>query len=107
MTQPVEPTRLRPERILAPGSRYLKQRIIYYGEKKLMTFNTYIRQPYRPNGNERVMMITKGVEFRPDLVSYDVYGFSDNWWRILEANNIKDVWDFKAGRTIILPDRVI
>jgi hypothetical protein len=50
------------------------------------------------------MVISKGVEHRPDLVSFDHYGHVDNWWRILEANNIKDIWDFKAGTTIILPD---
>jgi hypothetical protein len=41
------------------------------------------------------------------LVSYDAYGFVDNWWRILEANQMKDVWDFKTGKTIIIPNKIL
>jgi len=37
-------------------------------------------------------------------VSHEYYGHVDNWWKILEANQIKDIWDFKAGITIMLPD---
>ncbi len=107
MTQLIEPAKQRPQQLMAPGSRYMKQNVIYYSEKRLMTFDLYIRDTYIPNGNEKVMLITKGVEFRPDLVSFDIYGFVDNWWRILEANKMKDVWDFKAGKTILLPDRVL
>lgn len=99
----IEPSNIRPQSIMAAGSRYMKQNVIYYGEQKFLTFDTYNRREYVPNGDEKVMIITKGIEYRPDLVSYDVYGFVDNWWKIMEANNIKDIFDFKAGRTIILP----
>jgi hypothetical protein len=78
--------------------------VIYYGESKIMTFDTYLRKTYFPKGNEKVMLITKGVEYRPDLVSQDIYGFPDNWWNILEANKMMDIFEFKAGRTILLPD---
>lgn len=57
-----------------------------------------------PTGREKIMVITKGVEYRPDLVSYDVYGFVDNWWHIMEVNKIYDIIDFKAGQTIMLPE---
>lgn len=88
-------------------SRYRTQTAIYYGENRLLTFELYKRRNYVPNGQEQVLLITKGVEYRPDLVSYDIYGTPDLWWKILEANKIKDVYDFKAGKTIILPDEVI
>lgn len=107
MTTPIKNTSIRPNQVVSAGSRYLNQNVIYYGEKNTITFDTYIRKTYVPTGKEKVMLVTKGVEYRPDLVSYDVYGFVDNWWRILEANGIKDIWDFKAGTTIMLPDRVI
>jgi hypothetical protein len=81
--------------------------VIYYGEQKFVTFPTYSRDAYVKTGTERVMVIKKGVEFRPDLVSFDVYGFPDNWWRIMEANNMKDIIEFKAGKTIVLPDKII
>jgi hypothetical protein len=50
------------------------------------------------------MVITPGVEYRPDLVSYDKYGTPNSWWMILEANGMKDIWDFKSGKTIMLPN---
>lgn len=90
--------------VLPAGSRYLRQRLMYYGDRNILTFDTYNRSNYEMSGNERIMVITKGVEYRPDLVSYDVYGFTDNWWRIMEVNKIYDIFDFKAGRTIMLPE---
>ena len=107
MPNKIEASKLNTREILAPGSRYIKQQIIYYGEKKIITFDTYNREVYKPTGNEKVSVVTKGTEYRPDLVSYDVYGYVDNWWRILEANGMKDIWEFKTGRTIILPDRIL
>ena len=102
-TIPIEITRKRPQSFVSAQSRYLNQKVIYYGESRFITFDTYLRKPYEPDGKEKVMMISKGVEYRPDLVSFDVYGFPDAWWRILEANSIKDVFDFVAGKTIIIP----
>lgn len=106
MTIPIIYTTIRPERVVSGFSRYVNQNIIYWGDKKLLTFDTYIRKKYVPTGKEKVMVITKGVEYRPDLVSYDVYGIPDAWWKILQANNMKDVWDFKAGVTILIPDLI-
>jgi len=91
--------------IVATGSRYIDSKVLYYGDKNFVTFETYKRVPYVKIGDEKVMLITKGVEYRPDLVSFDYYGFSDVWWKILEANGMKDIYDFKAGVTIILPGR--
>lgn len=107
MAQLIEYSNIPASRLVTPSSRYRQQNVIYYGERRLITFDTYVRKPYAPNGREKVMVIKKGIEYRPDLVSYDIYGFPDNWWRILEANKMKDVWEFKAGKTIILPDQVI
>ena len=92
--------------VVSASSRYINQRVYYYGARKLVTFETYKRTPYVINGTEKVMLITKGVEYRPDLVSYDFYGFTDAWWRILQANNMYDIYDFKAGVTIMLPGSV-
>ena len=103
MTIPIEITNKRPESFVSGQSRYLNQNVIYYGEQKYITFDTYIRKPYQNDGNEKVMVITKGVEYRPDLVSFDVYGFPDAWWKILEANSMNDVFDFVAGKTIMIP----
>ncbi len=107
MTVLIEPAIPTSQRLTKGISRYRSQTPIYYGENRILTFDLYKRQKYIPNGQERIMLITKGTEYRPDLVAWDIYGASELWWKILEANNIKDVYDFKAGKTIILPDSII
>ena len=103
MTIPIEYSELSTDLVVASGSRYQNSRMIYYGEQRLLTLETYMRQIYELTGKESVMVITKGVEYRPDLVSYDYYGFPDNWWKIMEVNKLKDIMEFKAGLTIMLP----
>ena len=104
MTVPIEYPPITATSVVTPGSRYRDQTVIYYGERRFLTFATYVRKPYVPSGSERVMVVTKGLEYRPDLASHDFYGFPDNWWRILEANGMSDVYEFKAGKTVILPN---
>lgn len=103
MTVPIQETNIRTDTILDAFSRYRKQNVIYYGEQNFITFDTYLRGTYEPDSKEKVMVITKGVEYRPDLVAYDFYGIPDPWWKILEVNGMKDIWEFKAGKTIMLP----
>jgi len=103
MTIPIRDAAVQTDRLVDRYSRYLNGKVIYYGEQNFITFETYLRKRYVPNGQESVMVITKGVEYRPDLVAYDVYGIPDPWWNILEANNMKDIWEFQAGKTILLP----
>tara|TARA_Y100000034_G_scaffold127551_1_gene180486 strand:- start:824 stop:1150 length:327 start_codon:yes stop_codon:yes gene_type:complete len=105
MTQKIEQSNIMVEQVAAVGSRYrTNQNVIYYGDQRFVTYDLYIRTNYEKTNDEQVMVITKGVEYRPDLVSYDFYGFVDNWWRILEANKMQDVFEFKAGKTILLPE---
>jgi hypothetical protein len=107
MTIPIRNANIRTESVLKGFSRYRTQRVIYWSDNNLLTFNTYVRTPYKVTGKEKIMVVKPTLAYRPDLVSYDVYGFPDAWWKILEANNMKDIWDFKAGVTIILPDSVL
>jgi hypothetical protein len=102
----IEHTNIRASDVSVVGSRYRNSDVVYYGEQKYLTFSTYKRTPYVSNGKEKIMLINKGVEFRPDLVAFDRYGFQGHWWRILEVNGMKDIWEFKAGTTIFLPDIV-
>lgn len=105
MTVKIEESKTLPREIMSGLSRYLGSKIIFYGEKRFMTFDLYNRgEGYVRNGNEKLMVITKGVEYRPDLVAYDFYGSADFWWTILEVNKIHDIWEFKAGKTIFLPN---
>lgn len=104
---PIETAVVQAKDLVAVGSRYRQSDVLHYGEQRFLTFATYKRSTYTQVGTEKVLLINKGVEFRPDLVSFDIYGFPDAWWKILEANGMKDVFEFKAGRTIILPQDVV
>jgi hypothetical protein len=92
--------------LVSVSSRYINSSVLYYGDNNFVTFETYKRKKYIKTGTEKIMVITKGVEYRPDLVSFDYYGFSDIWWKILEANNMSDIFEFKSGVTIILPGNI-
>jgi hypothetical protein len=97
------PNNLVSELYVVSTSRYVNSRVIYYGNDKKMTFNTYKKNIISESEDDKYMLITAGLEYRPDLVSQKVYFTPDYWWRIMEANDINDILDFKAGRTIRLP----
>jgi hypothetical protein len=96
-------TNLVSELYVVPTSRYVNSLVVYYGNQKKMTFDTYKKTQIEENQDDKYMLITAGYEYRPDLVSQKVYYTPDYWWRIMEANNIIDVLDFKQGITIRIP----
>jgi hypothetical protein len=52
------------------------------------------------------MIIPPQFEYRPDRLSYELYGTVDLWWKIMEANDIKDIFDFKAYLNIRIPSNI-
>jgi hypothetical protein len=45
-------------------------------------------------------------QYRPDLLSFDLYGTVDYWWVFIIRNRdliIDPVWDFKAEKKIYIP----
>lgn len=107
MTVQIEIANIRPEQLVRGFSRYLESPVIYWGDQRRITFETYLRKPYKVTGKERVTRVTPGIEYRPDLLAFDIYGTPDAWWKILEVNGIYDIYEFKTGITIILPDNLI
>jgi hypothetical protein len=106
MANKIEYTNLRATDFVTSVSRYANSKILYYSDEKIITFETYKKKEFKPSPSDQVAVIPPGMEYRPDLVSKDKYGVPDFWWKIMEVNNIKDIIDFKAGRTIILPEGV-
>ena len=88
-------------------SRYARTPLQYYTEKKYVTFTTYKRPKVRTSDQDQWLQITKAVEFRPDLVSHEIYGSWEFWWRLMEANGMKDILEFKAGVNIRLPGDIM
>jgi len=84
-------------------SRYLSSDVIYYGDDHIITFKTYVRNPPALSPTDKYYLITQATQYRPDLVSQLAYGVPSFWWRIMEANSLKDISDFTAGTTVRIP----
>lgn len=100
MAHPVKKLGSGAKKYVAASSRYVNANVIQYGEQSYITFETYKRRRHVPSEDDQWLEITKAVEYRPDLVSTEIYGAPDFWWRILEYNGMKDVLEFKAGKNI-------
>ena len=104
MSNQIVKTDLKPiDGYVAGSSRYSTSSIVYYGDLRKITFPIYHRRTFVPTANDMIMVITAGTEYRPDLVSKEMYGTVDFWWKIMEANGIYDIFDFKTGVNIRLP----
>lgn len=88
-------------------SRYSNSTVVYYviNNNKKIAFKTYVKASYPVGPNDRFMLIPSQYEYRPDLASLKVYGTTDYWWALMEANNINDVFNFKTGLTIRIPSQ--
>lgn len=106
MANKIEMSRVLARKMVSANSRYEDSQVIYYGENKYITFPLYRRPTIMRSQNDKYTVIGKGYEYRPDLVAVDFYGTSIFWHRILEANGIKDIWDFKSGLSIKIPGAV-
>jgi hypothetical protein len=97
-------TNLNSTDFVANTSRYYGSDVYYWGDNQQITFETYKKEnTYPESPQDKFTIISPGMEYRPDKMSVEVYGHVDWWWKIMEANGIKDIYDFKAGRNIRLP----
>jgi hypothetical protein len=99
----LEQSDINPKTFFTSASRYVDSPVVYYSDLKRLTLETYKRQPIGTTATDKFMIIGKGYEYRPDLVSVKAYGLPDFWWRIMEANGISDIYQFKAGVNIRIP----
>ena len=106
MAVPIVTTDVPPTDFVNPTSRYIDSEVILWGENRLLTFNTYKRTPIDVTEEDQFTVIKPGDEFRPDLTSFRVYGTVDFWWRIMEANGLADIFDYRAGLNIRLPSSI-
>ena len=106
MANPIQITTTSPSRFVASSSRDMNSTVILYSENNYITFSTYVRGTYSPSSSDKFTVISKGYEYRPDLVSKKAYGTPDYWWRILEANGMSDIYEFKSGTNIKIPGNI-
>ncbi len=103
MAVQIETTDVPTTDFVTPTSRYLNSQVILWGDNRLLTFNTYKRSPISISSEDQFTIIKPGDEYRPDLTSFRVYGTTDFWWRIMEANGLSDIFNYKSGLNIRLP----
>mgnify|MGYP007053926805 CR=1 FL=1 len=108
MANKIEILNTKSSRFVNDTSRYNndKTKVIRYAENGYLTFSTYKGWNKSTSSQDRFTVIGAGYEYRPDLVSFDEYGLPDFWWKIMEINGIKDIYDFKAGLNIRLPSMI-
>jgi hypothetical protein len=66
----------------------------------------YKHRHLRAHKGDREIVIGIKYNFRPDLLSFDLYGTPVYWWVfcVRNINVIRDpVWDFEAGKVIMVP----
>ena len=111
MANHIEESDINAKRFVPVSSRYANSKVLYYTERKLLTFATYKKDQNKEQENTslktKYYVVSSGMEYRPDLVSLKAYGTPDFWWKIMEYNNIKDIFDFKAGTNLILPNSLL
>lgn len=103
MANYIELTKIQARKFVNVTSRYANSPVVYYTEKKLLSYPLYRKERIAFSKKDKFTIITKGYEYRPDLVSFEFYGLPDFWWKIMEANDIKDIYDFKSGLSIKIP----
>lgn len=91
---------------VTPTSRYAQSTVLNYSEQNLLTFDIYKRSVNVASETDKFTVVTPGTEFRPDIISQRAYGVPDFWWKIMEANKIFDIFDFRSGLNIRLPGNV-
>ena len=109
MSNFIEIANLSTDRFVSALSRYNNSTVVYYHIKnqKKITFTTYVKSISTiPADSDLYMIIPSSMEYRPDLLSQNLYGTTDFWWKIMEANNIKDIYDFRSGVNIRIPGNI-
>ena len=106
MANKIEYSSVLASKFVTQTSRYINSKVLYYGEEKITTFEIYKKPKFLFSKNDQVAVIPNGMQYRPDLVSKEKYGIVDVWWKIMEVNKIKDIMEFTAGKTIILPGNI-
>ena len=105
MANSIELANQKPTQFVSNSSRYLSSDVIYWSDKRILTFETYKRKPVVKSSNDKFMIINAGMQYRPDKIAQKAYRkqLIGYWWKIMEANGIFDVFDLKIGTVLRIP----
>ena len=69
----------------------------------------YVHRKIAPSVQDKTITLGSKYQYRPDSLSFDLYGTPEYWWVFMVRNmdQIRDpIWDQVAGMTIIAPSLV-
>lgn len=95
--------KLNPDLYIIRSSRYTRSKVLYYGDDKKICFSTYKRINIAESDDDKFVILTTAYNYRPDLLSQQIYFTPDYWWRLMEFNGMKDITEFTAGKTVRIP----
>jgi hypothetical protein len=100
------------KQLLDFSSRYNHIKLMSYSDFKILTFETYERLVNENDPDLASKIKARDIlfysielqnQYKPWLVSQKAYNDPGYWWFIMEFNNIFDVEEFTAGKTIKIP----
>lgn len=68
----------------------------------------FVYRPILSNANDQPYTLNIRHQYRPDKLSYELYGTPAHWWIFCERNpflRANPIWDFIAGLEIMVPNR--
>ena len=94
---------------MAEYSTDYKQSSVYATTPMMSRYLNIFNPPdVSEQGDERTVTLQQRHNFRPDILSNELYGSSRLWWVFTFFNRdiLRDpVWDFKAGISIKVPSQ--
>lgn len=89
-------------------NRYKKKFLIEVNEPKNVQLSFFRKSDMTLDiqDSDSFFYIDAKYAYRPDLISYNIYGSPLYYWAILAANNMKSFWDMEPGLTIRIPDLI-
>lgn len=79
----------------------------YYNTKNNEFYlDLMVNRPIPKSKDDKLFTINQVYHMRPDLLAYDLYGYSDLWWVFAQRNPntlMDPTFDFKKGTQIYLP----
>lgn len=75
------------------------------GLPDLDLLNNFFSLAFQIKRNFTVYTLKEQDLYRPDLLSFKIYGDPALWWILFKYNNIDDVWnDLSVGQVIYIPN---
>jgi len=96
-------------KIITPNIRKVRSRYDKKDQLLLKDGNLVIRNMrksdllIRSNSTDIEYKVEAKDEYRPDLLAYKFYGDPRLAWVILDANDLRDIFELKAGMVIVVP----